>query len=106
MATLGKPYPLPQYTSNWEESYLKQEEALRKIPMEKLYLTPVADGYAHYYIESLTPLVLRHIPFGDAWQANPALIRGLRKQDILADIERRKAWKNLLKKRGQNETPN
>ncbi len=44
---------------------------------------PYADGYAVYRVKSDKPLTLEHVPFGDAWQADPATIRGLRLQDVL-----------------------
>ena len=31
-----------------------------------------------------SPLTLSHVPSGDAYRAHPAMIRGLRKEDILA----------------------
>lgn len=45
---------------------------------------PRADGYAMYRVASAKPLKLQHLPYGDAWHADPAMIRGLR----LADVEK------------------
>ena len=45
---------------------------------------PVADGHAVYRVSKASPLTLQHVPFGDAWRAHPALVRGLHKSDILA----------------------
>jgi len=49
---------------------------------------PFADGYAYYLVTKATPLTVEHLPIGDAWEVNPALIRGLRKQDVLDQAQR------------------
>lgn len=49
---------------------------------------PRADGYAVYLVSKEKPLTLQHVPVGDAWHADPILIRGLRKQDVLEQRER------------------
>lgn len=43
---------------------------------------PIADGYARYLVVKERPLTLVHIPFGDAWRAPEAHIRGLRLIDV------------------------
>jgi hypothetical protein len=48
---------------------------------------PRADGYALYIVVKESPLTIAHIPSGDAWTIEPALIRGLRKLDILQMLE-------------------
>lgn len=94
-------YEFPQTTANgsedvWDAKYRCQSEELqrlsevsRKVDIDKgeikgiVVRFPVADGYAHYLVVNDKPLTLQHIPFCDAWQVEPALIRGLRKQDIV-----------------------
>lgn len=50
---------------------------------------PVADGQARYFVVSCKGAGhLIHLPFGDAWHAHEALIRGLRAADIRADVNR------------------
>lgn len=98
---LKSEYPMPQYDSDFymkhPNNYFEDsQKALDEIPDEKIFSHPYADGHALYYVVSLSPLVLQHIPFLDAWRLPDAHIRGLRKQDILDHIARRKAIKGLF----------
>lgn len=103
---LKSAYPLPHYSNyvskngyvDYERWHKEAKEALDAIPTEKLFYYPVADGYAYYYIVSLSPLVLQHINYSDGWELPPAHIRGLRKEDILWFIDREKSWQKLLTK--------
>lgn len=52
----------------------------------KILRFPVADGYATYMI--WTPTKWIHLEEGDAWHADPALIRGMRAADVDERIER------------------
>lgn len=52
---------------------------------------PRGDGHAFYIVTKAQPLTLQWIPFCDAWQVDPILIRGLRRQDVLDKLEQRKA---------------
>lgn len=61
---------------------------------------PFADGYAHYVVIKNKPLTLQHIPFCDAWQVQPALIRGMRRVDIIDQELRARAIANRLAKKG------
>ncbi len=59
-----------------------------------MIMIPFADGFAYYIVVSMSPLKLQHVPYGDAWHAPAAHIRGLRKADVEAMISRQKAgWK-------------
>lgn len=51
---------------------------------------PVADGYALYLVAKDTgrTVELKHIPYGDAWQVHPALIRGLTRKDVMRMVAR------------------
>lgn len=49
---------------------------------------PYADSAAHYRVSKDKPLTLQHIPFCDGWQVDYAMIRGLRKTDIIARMIR------------------
>jgi hypothetical protein len=72
----------------WDEHYERQGEALRQIERDHTVMRfPVADGYALYAVIAEKPLVLRHIPYGDAYRAAGATIRGT----TLADVERQRA---------------
>lgn len=87
MARLDKkPYPGEWRRKEGESSkeHFERTNALYfAIPRERVFRTPVADGYAHYFIKKVSPLVLQHIPCDDAYEAHPALIRGLRTSDVL-----------------------
>lgn len=52
----------------------------------------VADGFAHYLVTKDSPLTLQHVPYGDGYRVAPYTIRGLRKADVLAMVQRRRAW--------------
>jgi len=56
----------------------------------------VADGYAMYLVVKEKPLTLQHLRFGDGYQVDYALIRGLRRVDVQAHIKREKAWSRLV----------
>jgi hypothetical protein len=43
---------------------------------------PIADGRASYMVASLRPLILIHMNWGDAWDADAILLRGLVAQDV------------------------
>lgn len=61
---------------------------------------PVADGSAVYIVTRDKPLTLQHIDFGDSYHAHYALIRGLRRSDILLELDRAKAWETLFTENG------
>jgi len=46
-----------------------------------------ADGHAVYMVTSQRPLVVTHVEVGDAYQVHGATIRGLRIQDVRAQVE-------------------
>ena len=50
----------------------------------------VGDGFAQYIVKSLAPLKLQHVNAGDAWQVDYVTIRGLRRADVEARMERNK----------------
>lgn len=70
----------------------KESADLDAIPADKLFASPVADGQALYYVKSLKPLVLQHIPFGDGYQIHGAMMRGLRVADIEQYQESQAFW--------------
>lgn len=71
----------------------KQEELLREIEKKHTVVQfPVADGYALYAVTSEKPLTLRHIPFGDGYQAAAATIRGL----TIADVRHQEAYRQAM----------
>lgn len=60
---------------------------------------PHADSYAQYVVIKNSPLTIQHIPFGDAWNAYPATLRGLNRQDILDGLARAKALRDMFSSR-------
>ena len=58
-----------------------------------VYSAQVGDGRAYYLVVKEKPLTLAHIPVGDAWELNPAYIRGIKASDI---IDRNK-WEKMMR---------
>lgn len=60
----------------------------------------VADGKALYVVvaASARSVSIAHVPFGDNYQVDPALIRGLTKKDVLWRLEQRKRFRALWAK--------
>ncbi len=56
----------------------------------------VADGYAFYVVKSVKPLVLTWVPYGDRYQVDPALIRGLRLADVQQKVRSEQALRKLF----------
>lgn len=64
--------------------YDRQYEAFNKFQETHDVISfPVADGYASYHVVKMVPLTLQHIDVGDGYHADPCLIRGLRKADVI-----------------------
>jgi len=82
------------FPGDWEKKtaedfseYLRRtEQILVSIPWDRLVRFPIADGQALYYVKSVSPPVLQHIPYGDAYQIPAAHIRGLTTKDIRSMI--------------------
>jgi hypothetical protein len=80
----NKPFP-----GKWDkkpgesyQEYSNRTSALEAaIPWDRVMSFPVADGKACYFVKSEKPLVLQHIPLGDAYQIPDAHLRGLRPAD-------------------------
>ena len=56
---------------------------------------PYADGYAFYQVVKVKPFQICHVPYGDAWQVDGMMIRGLRIQDAIR-IEKQRRGLNAL----------
>ena len=61
----------------------------------KIIRFPVADGYASYML--WTPTKWIHLEEGDAWHADPALIRGMRAADVAARVAQDEARAALFR---------
>lgn len=83
-----------RYQGEWQfkqgediDAYLKRTERMfKEIPQDRIVRLPAGDGCAYYYVKSWRPLVLQHIPYGDAWQVPYPYIKGLSRQDIKDNI--------------------
>lgn len=98
MATLGKPVPGPwdrdlMAVEDWTAYDKAEREAFDKLSntsdnlrsgevVGAILQFPRGDGAAFYLVSSAKPLVLRWIPYGDRWQTDGILIRGLRLADV------------------------
>jgi hypothetical protein len=83
-------YPFPKredYKENFNQYIKESQEALNRIPKNRLFSYPVADGEAYYYVYSFSPLALQHIDYLDGYCLSSSHIRGLRLSDIKASIE-------------------
>lgn len=100
MARLGKDFT--DFDTDWNQPYDREAEDAKFEAFGEWLKTaqtirfPIADGYAFYLVESMKPLVLRHVRHGDNWQVEPALIRGLRSADVTDMLRREAAMRKLF----------
>jgi hypothetical protein len=114
MAKLAKhAYPLYQRQGYSREDFAKEAAALDELQARSdalpegevvgaLLRFPRADGYAFYVVTKDKPLTMAHVPFGDAWQVEPALIRGLVRGDVIEYLRRQRSWKSLTSAPNRN----
>jgi hypothetical protein len=98
---LATPYPMPEPDyANYDPKTDKATLLFEKLCAERDVLSfPVADNYAHYLVVTLKPLVLQYVPYMDGYRIDAAHIRGLRTEDAVAQIRRRKAMDALFTKK-------
>lgn len=60
---------------------------------------PVADNYANYEVRGNA---LHHVPIGDAYRANPALLRGITKNEVEGMLESDQRMAELFRNRPQS----
>lgn len=77
---------------------VSNQSALGNTPVGFIVQFPAGDGKAMYRVEKAQPLQVRHIPYGDAYQVHPAMLRGLTLDDVRQQMEWERFW---LSKRGQ-----
>ena len=100
-------YDYPNITSF--EAVLKEEQEALDVLIKKsadlppgqivgaVLSWPVADGSAYYIVTKENyPLTLQHIPYGDAWQVDPILIRGLRRDDVVRMLEAERRFQEIF----------
>lgn len=86
---------LEQSNGDWKQYLKDQEEALKAIQARTTIVKQqVADSFAYYEVVKRSPLQIRYIPFCDAWEADPAWIRGLR----ISDVEAQERWNSMFTK--------
>lgn len=59
----------------------------------------VADGRAEYMVYTTSPLALIHLPYVDAYEADPILLRGLRVSDVKQMVKSDKAIAEIFGRR-------
>jgi hypothetical protein len=107
MAKLDPPYVLPDF--DWSNGFqndphTKAFDALfaeaKALPegtlVGALLRWQRADGYAVYRITNERPFTIQHVPFGDAWTVEPALIRGLTLSDAREMVARERRLSALF----------
>jgi hypothetical protein len=110
----SKPFSFPEMGSFSEGNpFAQQEAALKKLqdfsdgidftnPKASLKGAMLrwqrADGYAHYIVTADKPLTVNHVPFGDAWEVEAALIRGLNRAEVIKQLEFAKHLRDLFSK--------
>ena len=82
-----------------QECIQVEQADLNAIGWDNIMSFPIADGKAFYKVVKEKPLTLQHIPFGDAYEAHPALIKGLDLDDLKAQRAIEAMWKSLADKR-------
>lgn len=95
-----KPYPGAWHQLEGEsiDAYLARTRALLNvIPPDQLLDFPVADGRAFYFVKSMKPLVLQHVPYGDAYRIADAHVRGLTVKDVQRQLKAHAAIRALFK---------
>jgi hypothetical protein len=60
---------------------------------------PVADGKAQYMVYTTKPLALLHLDYGDGYQVDPIMIRGLRVTDVKEKVRQAKALSEIFGRR-------
>ena len=94
---------------NWSNGVSSQDAAMTALQEASFNLPPgeivgamlkwqVADGYAWYRVKSASPLQVEHVPFLDGYQVPAAHIRGLRRADVLDQLNRSKRLALLFAK--------
>lgn len=84
---------------NFELYFKRAGKALNEV--EKKYPViafPRGDGQALYAVKSYDPLQLFHVPYGDAYAVEAALIRGLTAIEVRETVRRGKRLKQMFSK--------
>lgn len=96
-----KPYPGAWHQLDGEDidAYLQRTKTLvEAIPRDRLLDFPVADGAALYFVKSMKPLVVQHVPYGDAYRVPDAHVRGLTAKDVQRQLKANAALRAMFKR--------
>jgi len=102
---MAKLLKTPYKNTKWDgvEPYREYDKRVNKI-LDEIYDNvirfPVADGYAFYFVKTLKPLVLQHIPVSDGYQISAPYIRGLKTADVEQMLEQRKEMRKIFGRKG------
>ena len=89
-----------QEEDDWIDKQLAITAALPKGEIKGALLSwSVGDGHAFYLVSDDKPVTLTPVHQGDNYQVDPALIRGLRKADVVQLVEQVKSRQALFGKR-------
>lgn len=83
-------------TMTYEEQRALEEKLYAQIPQDKIISFGVADGSAQYYVQSLKPLVICHIPYCDAYRAHYLIEKALTVAEVKKMLGHAKAFKKLF----------
>lgn len=84
----------PENLKKHEDAFQTLVEASSKVDPDGVSLRgalirfQVCDGYAHYVVSSDSPLSLRLVPYGDAYEAAPETIRGVDRDTVRRQLVR------------------
>lgn len=88
------------YSKRTDAMFKALTDAAKAVPeggvIGALMSFPIADGAAMYRVSKESPLTLEHVPYGDAWQIPHAHIRGIRKADVLKQVQADRAMAKLF----------
>lgn len=90
---------------SFDTYHARTEALLNAIPQDKIIGFPVGDGKALYYVQSMRPLRLQHIPYGDAYRISAAHLRGLRLADVERMMLQNQAIVALFSRKTETEAP-
>lgn len=102
-----RPYPMPPLGFGVNDPHIQAYDNLvaasNALPEDEyvgaLISWQIADGYASYLVTSMSPVTLQWVPLADGYRVDDALIRGLRKPDVIAKVESTRAFNRLFGRR-------
>jgi hypothetical protein len=104
MAKVVGTVTMPWNLEKQDEIMSKMKEKSAKVDLRGrslsglVFRTPMADSYAWYVVVDAisNPVKLKHIPYMDAWTADPIWLRGLTREDIIGLVQRERNLEALF----------